>query len=155
MKSVYSCRSFSLFDYFSLLFYPPFFFFSVCVCVCVRFLSGEFTLPGSIIFMGCVISRAPIGLSFMEARNKTFPVARKLLGLQRGGTKCLQHPPTHPPPRAARDIPLAGALGDAAATLVRPWPTPCRRAGGEKQPCLVRNAAKRLNFSLLSPLATT
>lgn len=83
-------------------------------------------MPGSIIFMGCVISRVPIGLSFMEARNKTFLVARKLLGLHHGETKWLQAPsPAGTAPHPSRED--AGALQDAAATRVRPCPVSRQR----------------------------
>lgn len=120
--SVSSCRLFSLFDYFSLLL--SFFFFSFGVHV-LGVLGGKFILPESIIFMGYVISRATIGLSFLKARNKTFPVTRKLVGLQCWGTKWLQRPSQVrrflPPLRVvAQDIPLV--LRDAVATLVSPCP---------------------------------
>ena len=106
-------------------------------------------MPGSIIFTGCVISRAPIGLSFLEARNKTFPVARKLPGLQRGGTKWLQSP-------------LAPAPGGLPGTP----PTPCRcrrgpraqlRAGGRERSSSPAYAGPPQKFCIshsYPPLAT-
>ncbi|XP_077029496.1 uncharacterized protein LOC129117135 [Agelaius phoeniceus] len=65
--------------------------------------------------MGCVISRVPIGLSFMEARNKTFLVARKLLGLHHGETKWLQAPaPVATAPCPSREDAGLGSVGGTA-----------------------------------------
>lgn len=108
------------------------------------FLGGEFILPGSIIFMGSVISRVSIGLSFMEARNKTFLVARKLLGLHHGGTKWLQSSR----PRGHRSPPVPGV--QVRCRMLQPGgsaraqdPASGGGRGGEKQPFLGKNTTQK------------
>lgn len=64
---------------------------------------------------------------------------------------------THTPRGAVRGIPLAGALVDGAATLVRQCSTSCRRGlggWGEREAAVFRQQyRKNLDFSVLSPLA--
>ncbi|XP_031413445.1 uncharacterized protein LOC109365369 [Meleagris gallopavo] len=76
----------------------------------VLFTSLSQSFPGTDLstFTGCTVSRTPMGLSLMEARNRTFPLARKLPRFRRGGGRGDDDKEAQiPPPRGAGTSPAS------------------------------------------------